>query len=250
MEQVDWIVSHGAMPVLMASRQLARTASTPQDYRYVYDKVLAESSGPLVLHWLGTAFDPALEGYWGDTAPERTDAFVLELLRDHGDRWAGIKVSLLDAGREIGLRRRLPLGVRMFTGDDFHYDELIKGDAHGWSDALLGAFAGFAPAARLALEHLDAADIAAYDRVMGPTVVLSRHLFRAPTPHYKTGVAFLAFLNGHQRHPMMLGGAQAHRSVLHLCELFRLADRAAALVDPPEAARRMRAWLEVCGLAQ
>lgn len=247
LEQVDWITASGGVPVLMASRLLVRAATTPEDYRRVYDRVLAGSSGPLVLHWLGAAFDPGLESYWGGGGPDRTDAFVLDLLRDHSARFAGIKVSLLDAGREVALRRRLPPGVRMFTGDDLHYDELIRGDGEGASDALLGAFAGFAPAARQALEHLDAGDTGAYDRVLGPTVTLARHLFAAPTPSYKTGIAFLAFLNGHQRHPLMLAGAQAQRSVLHLCELFRLADRAAVLLDPPEAARRMTAWLEVSG---
>jgi hypothetical protein len=246
-EQVEWINAHGGVPVLMASRALAATATSPEDYLAVYADVLAATTGPVYLHWLGEAFDPLLAGYWGNRDLDAAAETVLQLLGDHADRFLGIKVSLLDADREVSLRRALPDGVQMFTGDDFNYDTLIAGDDHGHSNALLGAFAAIPDIARAALDDLDAGDEAAYFATLSPTIPLARHLFAAPTSAYKTGVVFLAWLNGHQDHPLMLGGAHSLRSVQHLAELFRLADSAGALTSPGLAVERMQRFLAVAG---
>ena len=205
----------------------------------------------MILHWLGAMFDPALAGYWGD---DDLDAAGDTLLDDHRRerrrRSTAIKVSLLDADREVALRRRLPEGVRMYTGDDFDYPALIRGDVRGHSDALLGIFDAIAPAAAAALAALDDGDLDRYEAILAPTVALSRHVFQAPTYRYKTGVVFLAYLNGHQRHFRMVGGQESARSVTHLAELFVLADAAALLRDPELAAARMRAVLELAGVDQ
>jgi hypothetical protein len=234
----------------MASRQLAAMARGPEDYLAVYGEVLTQVRGPVILHWLGEMFDPLLAGYWG--APDRAAATetVLELIREHAAAIDGIKVSLLDIEHEIALRRALPAGVRLYTGDDFHYPELIEGDATGHSDALLGAFAAIAPAASAALAALDRDDHDAYAAALGPTVALSRHVFAAPTQHYKTGIAFLAWLSGHQPGFVMVGGLQGARSLPHLAETFRLADEAGLFPDPPLAAARLRALLTVGGVDQ
>ncbi|MFG2000700.1 dihydrodipicolinate synthase family protein [Spirillospora sp. NPDC048911] len=249
-EQLEVIEAAGAVPVIMASRQLAAAAGGPEDYAEVYGRLLGSVSRPAVLHWLGPMFDPALEGYWGSPDVDVAADHVLTIIQEHADRVEGIKVSLLDAGKEIALRRRLPAGVRLYTGDDFNYPELIKGDAEGHSDALLGIFDPIAPAAAAAMRALDAGDGEAYEEIFGPTVPLSRHLFGAPTYYYKTGVVFLAWLAGHQRAFRMVGGLESARSVPHLVRLFTLADAAGLLPDPDLAASRMRAWLAVQGVQQ
>ncbi|MFB8167986.1 dihydrodipicolinate synthase family protein [Kitasatospora purpeofusca] len=244
-EQLDVVEAAGTRPILMASRALAAAARGPEDYLSVYGRIIGRAEQPVILHWLGEMFDPALAGYWGSTDLDAATATVLELIGEHADRIDGIKVSLLDADREVALRRALPAGVRLYTGDDFHYPELIRGDEHGHSDALLGVFDPIAPVAAAALHALDAGDLDRYDALFAPTLPLARHLFAAPTFHYKTGIVLLAWLAGHQDHFTMVGGAQSGRSVPHLVELFRLADAAGILPDPELAADRMRRYLAV-----
>jgi Protein of unknown function (DUF993) len=246
-EQLAVVEAAGAQPVLMASRALAATAGGPEDYHRVYGRLIAQASQPVVLHWLGDVFDPALAGYWGDADLDRATDTVLALIKDHAAAVDGIKVSLLDADREVALRRALPPGVRLYTGDDFNYPRLIEGDDLGHSDALLGVFDPIARTAAAALHALDAGDTDRYRALLEPTVPLARHLFGAPTYHYKTGVVFLAYLTGHQSHFTMVAGAQNGRSVPHLVELFRLADRAGVLPDPELAVDRMRRFLAVAG---
>ncbi|WAL76550.1 dihydrodipicolinate synthase family protein [Kitasatospora sp. YST-16] len=248
-EQLAVVEDAGAQPILMASRALAASARGPEDYLEVYGRLVGQSRQPVVLHWLGEMFDPALSGYWGSADLDAAAATVLELIRSHPGRIDGIKVSLLDAGREVALRRRLPDGVRLYTGDDFHYPELVRGDGLGHSHALLGVFDPIAATAAAALHALDAGDLARYDALFAPTLPLARHLFAAPTFHYKTGVVFLAWLAGHQEHFTMVAGAQSGRSVPHLVELFRLADAAGILPDPDLAADRMRRFLAVAAPA-
>ncbi|KQV21757.1 hypothetical protein ASE03_15870 [Kitasatospora sp. Root187] len=244
-EQLAVVEQAGAQPILMASRALAATARGPEDYLAVYGKLIGQSAQPVILHWLGEMFDPALAGYWGSADLDRATETVLTLIGEHTGRIDGIKVSLLDADREIALRRALPAGVRLYTGDDFNYPELIRGDELGYSDALLGIFDPVAGVAAAALGALDAGDLDRYDALFGPTLPLARHLFGAPTYHYKTGIVFLAWLAGHQEHFTMVAGAQSARSVPHLVELFQLADAAGVLPDPELAARRMREYLAV-----
>ncbi|MFD0787646.1 DUF993 family protein, partial [Micromonospora azadirachtae] len=235
-EQIEFVEASGAQVILMASRQLARLARAPEDYAKVYGRLLEQVSGPVILHWLGPMFDPALRGYWGSPeVPAATTAF-LDLVGQHAGKVDGVKVSLLDAGHERVLRAALPGGVRLYTGDDFNYPELIRGDGTHHSDALLGVFAAIAPAASAALQALDADDLPGYDEAFAPTVPLARHIFTAPTWYYKTGIAFLAWLCGHQPGFTMVGGLQSARSVLHLAELARLADQARLLPDPELAA--------------
>ncbi|PJN29449.1 dihydrodipicolinate synthase family protein [Kitasatospora sp. CB02891] len=247
-EQLAVVEAAGAQPILMASRALAASARGPEDYLSVYGKLVEQAEQPVILHWLGEMFDPALAGYWGSADLDTAAQTVLELIRSHPGRIDGIKVSLLDAGREVALRRELPSGVRMYTGDDFNYPELVRGDEVGHSDALLGVFDPIAEVAAAALQALDAGDLARYDALFGPTVPLARHLFAAPTFHYKTGIVFLAWLCGHQEHFTMVAGAQSGRSVSHLVELFRLADVAGVLGDPELAAGRMREFLALAGV--
>ena len=246
-EQVGFVESTGSQVILMASRQLAAVAAGADDYLKVYGRLLEQVSGPVILHWLGEAFDPQLRGYWGSTDVAVATGTFLGLVREHAAKVDGVKVSLLAAAHETGLRAALPDGVRLYTGDDFNYPELIRGDGTHHSDALLGAFAAVAPAASAALAALDDGDLAAYDAHMGPTLPLSRHVFEAPTFHYKTGIAFLAWLNGHQRGFTMVGGLQSARSAVHLGRLVELAGDAGVLRDPDLAAHRMRAWLDVAG---
>jgi hypothetical protein len=241
-EQLADVQEAGAQPVIMCSRHLAAAAEGADDYRRVYGELLAQADGKVLLHWLGEAFDPALAGYWGG------DDVVLEIIEEHAAKVEGIKISLLDAGREIEMRRRLPAGVRMYTGDDFNYPTLIKGDDQGHSEALLGVLAVIAPPAAAALRALDAGDLTTYDQVMDPTLPLARHLFAAPTYHYKTGIVFLNWLAGHQDHLTMVNGAQAGRSPSHLLTLMRLADEAGILPDADLATARARAWLSTVGL--
>ncbi|MFO1306448.1 MAG: dihydrodipicolinate synthase family protein [Burkholderiales bacterium] len=245
--QLEAVEAVGSRVILMASRALARIARSPADYERVYGRILSQVREPVILHWLGEMFDPALAGYWGDSDHMRAMDTALGVIEAHAAKVDGIKISLLDAGKEIAMRRRLPRGVRMYSGDDFNYAELIAGDAQGHSDALLGIFDAIAPAASAALAELAADNVAAFHDILGPTVPLSRHVFAAPTRFYKTGVVFMAWLNGHQSHFSMVGGQQSARSVVHLAELFRLADAAGLLRDPDLAASRMRALLAVNG---
>ncbi|NIK55122.1 dihydrodipicolinate synthase family protein [Kribbella shirazensis] len=247
-EQLAVAEDVGAQPILMASRALCATASSPDDYRKVYDRLLAQSSRPVILHWLGPMFDPALEGYWGSGSFDSAAAFVAELISDNVEKVDGIKISLLDASKEVALRNRLPEGVRLYTGDDFNYPELIRGDGERHSDALLGIFAAIAPAAAAALKALDSGDLAEYERVFAPTVPLARQIFSAPTYYYKTGIAFLAWLNGFQPGFTMVGGLQTGRSLPHLADTFRLADQAGVLTNPELAVDRFRQLLRVSGI--
>jgi hypothetical protein len=249
-EQLAVVEQAGAQVILMASRQLARLARTPEDYRKVYDRLLGQVSQPVVLHWLGPMFDPALEGYWGSADVDGATEAFLGLVTDHAAKVDGVKVSLLDAEHEKRLRSRLPAGVRLYTGDDFNYPELIRGDGEHHSDALLGIFAAIAPAASTALQALDAGDAAAYDAAFDPTLPLARHVFGAPTYYYKTGIAFLSWLSGFQPGFSMVGGLQSARSVVHLAHTVRLADQAGLLPDPDLAARRVRSFLETSGVPQ
>ena len=249
-EQVEHVEGTGSQVILMASRQLAAVASGADDYLKAYGRILDQVREPVILHWLGEAFDPLLRGYWGSADVATATATFLELVAAHADRVDGVKVSLLSAEHELGLRAALPDGVRLYTGDDFNYPELIRGDGERHSDALLGAFAAVAPAASRALAALDAGDLTAYDTAMAPTLPLSRHLFEAPTFHYKTGIAFLAWLNGHQPGFTMVAGLQSARSALHLARLVELTDAAGLLRDPDLAAARMRGWLAVHGLTR
>jgi hypothetical protein len=252
-EQADFVEGQGGRMVVMASRALVRAARSPDDYALVYSRILSGARQPVILHWLGEMFDPALAGYWGHGDHDVAMDVALDVIAAHADKVEGIKISLLDKGKEIAMRRRLPPGVRMFTGDDFNYPELIAGDGqgppnHAQSDALLGIFDAIAPAASAALARLAEGDRAGFDEILAPTVPLSRHIFRPPTRFYKTGIVFLAYLNGHQDHFCMVGGQQSARSALHLAELFRLADEAGLLSDPENAAARMRTVLALHGV--
>jgi hypothetical protein len=247
--QLEVAEEAGAGVVLMASRHLARAAAGPADYERVYREVLSRASTPVVLHWLGEAFDPHLAGYFGPDLATASDT-VVRIIDEHTGRVRGIKMSLLDADAEIAVRRRLPAGATLFTGDDFHYVSLIEGDELGHSDALLGAFAAVAPSAALALAALDRGDIGEYRRMLDPTEALARQIFAAPTPFYKTGVAFLSWLNGHQPAFAMVGGLHSARSLVHLSEIVRLADAAGALERPDLAAERWGALLDVNGLGR
>ena len=247
------VEASGARIILMASRALAACARSPDDYHEVYGRVLSQVKAPVILHWLGDMFDPALAGYWlGRGAEDRDHAKATDvcaaIIARHASKIDGIKISLLDDAKEIALRRRLPHGVRMYTGDDFNFAALIGGDASGHSDALLGIFDAIAPAASAALSALARGDRARFDAILAPTVPLSRHVFAAPTRFYKTGVVFLAWLNGHQSHFTMVGGQQSARSLVHLAHLVRLADAAGLIRDPELALRRLRSLLAVHGI--
>jgi Protein of unknown function (DUF993) len=249
LEQCEAIEAVDGRIILMASRALAAVARHAEDYAAVYASVLSQVRDPVILHWLGPMFDPALEGYWGSSTIPAATENCLEIICSHKEKINGIKISLLDAELEVNLRRRLPNGVRMYTGDDFNYDRLILGDGQGYSDALLGIFDAIAPAASLALTALDAGDIPRYQQLLSPTVPLSQHIFATPTQHYKTGAVFLAFLNGFQSHFRMVRGLESARSVAHLCELFVLADEAGVLREPDLAMLRMRNFLMLAGVA-
>ena len=248
-EQCAAVEKAGSRIILMASRALAASAKSPDDYATVYDRILGQVKQPVIIHWLGEMFDPALEGYWGKKDHYAAMDVCLDVISRNAARVDGIKISLLDKDKEIAMRRRLPKGVRMYTGDDFNFAELIEGDAQGYSDALLGIFDSIAPAASQALTLLSEKNPSGYHETLAPTVPLSRHIFKAPTRFYKTGVVFMAWLNGHQEHFTMVGGQQSARHVLHLAELFRLADAAGLLADPALACARMKQLLGVHGLA-
>jgi len=253
-EQLEAIEKLGGKLIIMASRALARVATSPADYERVYDRILSQVKQPVVLHWLGDMFDPALLGYWGSADLEQAMNTALGIIQAHSQKVDGIKISLLDKDKEIAMRRRLPPGVRMYTGDDFNYAELIAGDGfgndivNGQSDALLGIFDAIAPAASSALTALAEGKLDTFHDILGPTVPLSRHIFMAPTRYYKTGVVFMAWLNGHQSHFSMIGGQQSTRSAQHLAELFRLADEANLLEHPELAVHRMRILMATHGV--
>jgi hypothetical protein len=248
MEQLEAIQKLDARLILMASRALAKVASGPADYIQVYDRVLQAADHPVVLHWLGEMFDPALAGYWGASSFEQALDTALEVISRNRSKVDGIKISLLDKDKEILMRRRLPAGVKMYTGDDFNYPELIAGDDAGYSHALLGIFDPLAPAAAHAVGLLGKGDVAGFRRVLDPTVPLARLIFRAPTQYYKTGVVFLAWLNGFQDHFIMLNGAQAMRPLPYFTEVFRLADGCGLLRDPNLATDRMKTLLAFYGV--
>lgn len=246
-EQLALVEESGAQAILMASRALAVAAEGPEDYLETYGYLLRQASEPVVLHWLGPMFDPALDGYWGSTDLDAATDTFLKVISEHPDKVDGIKISLLDADREIDVRRRLPGGVRCYTGDDFNYPELIAGDDQGFSHALLGIFDPLGPLAAHAVRVLDTGDVAGFRALLDPTVELSRHLFQAPTRFYKTGVVLLAWLAGHQDHFTMVGGLQSARSLPHLAKAYQLADRLGLFPDPELAESRMRALLTVHG---
>ncbi|GAA4125694.1 dihydrodipicolinate synthase family protein [Streptomyces tunisiensis] len=247
-EQLAVVEESGAQAILMASRALAATAQGPEDYLEVYGHLLRQTAEPVILHWLGPMFDPALEGYWGSSGLDAATDTFLDVIAAHPDKVDGVKVSLLDARREVDLRRRLPKGVRCYTGDDFHYPGLIAGDDQGFSHALLGIFDPLGPLAAEAVRVLDTGDTDGFRALLDPTVELSRHLFQAPTRYYKTGVVFLAWLAGHQSHFTMVGGLQSARSLPHLARAYELADGLGLFPDPKLAEDRMRTLLRLYGV--
>ena len=247
-QQVELVESVGGQAIMMASRSLALIARSADDYLEVYGTILTEATRPVMIHWLGAAFDPALAGYWGSDDPWTALATVLTLAAAYPDRIDGVKISLLDDILERSMRARLPKGVRTYTGDDFNFLDMILGDEHGHSDALLGVLDPIAPVASEAFDALDAGDRQRFRSLLGPTVPFARHLFDPPTYDYKTGITFLAYLNGHQRHFRMLNGAESSRSIAHLCRLLVLADEAGLLADPGLAVDRMRLILSMSGV--
>jgi len=247
-EQCAFVENEGGKIILMASRALAACAKKPEDYERVYGNILNKVSRPVILHWLGDMFDPALKGYWGHEDIDKAMEVCLRVIKENETKIDGIKISLLDDKREIEMRRLLPEGVKMYTGDDFNYPDLIKGDDQGYSHALLGIFDAIAPAAAGAMHALDANNLESYHSILDKTVSLARHIFEAPTYAYKTGVVFMAYLNGHQSHFRMIGGAEGHRSIIHLSELFVMADEAGLLVNPDLAVDRMEIVLAQAGI--
>lgn len=247
-EQCGFVEGEGGRIIMMASRALAACATSSDDYEHVYGTILSEVSEPVIVHWLGDMFDPNLKGYWGHTDLDEAMEVALRVIHDNQDKVDGIKISLLDDEREIQMRRLLPESVKMYTGDDFNYPDLIKGDEKGYSDALLGIFDAIAPAASAALQALDRNDMETYQAAFDKTVPLARHIFKTPTYAYKTGVVFMAYLNGHQSHFRMIGGAESARSIIHLSELFVLADDAGLLTDQNLAVERMKLVLAQAGI--
>jgi hypothetical protein len=247
LEQLHAIQKLGGRIILMASRALVQVAKSPDDYVKVYSRVLAEADQPVILHWLGEMFDPALKGYWGNSEFSLTQETALAVISENVSKVDGIKISLLDDTKEVAMRWRLPSSVKMYTGDDFNYPQLIEGDEQGYSHALLGIFDAIAPVASNALQALASGDARTYNSLMSPTVPLSRLIFRAPTQFYKTGIVFLAWLNGHQDHFIMVNGAQSTRPLPYFVECFKLADQAGLLRDPDLATSRMKKLLAVYG---
>ena len=248
-EQCEAVEKMGGRIILMASRALAKAAKSPADYERVYGRILGQVKEPVIIHWLGEMFDPALEGYWGNHDHMAAMDTAIAVIHANAAKVDGVKISLLNKDKEIVMRRQLPKSVRMYTGDDFNYAELIAGDEQGYSDALLGIFDPIAPAVGGALAALSHNDLSTFHGILAPTVPLSRHVFKAPTRFYKTGVVFMAWLNGHQDHFVMVGGQQSTRSIQHFSELFRLADAAGLLRDPDMAVARMKSLLGVHGVA-
>lgn len=249
-DQIGFVEGEGGQAVVMASRQLAASARHADDYRDVYSRILGQSSRPVIVHWLGEMFDPALAGYWGSDDLDRATESFLAILSDNADRIDGVKISLLDKSREIDMRRRFPDGLRMYTGDDYDYPDTIGGDETHHSHAFLGVFAVIAPAASAAIQALDREDATSFHSILDPTVPLSRHVFGPPTFYYKTGVVFMAYLNGHQSHFRMVHGLESARSVVHLADQFRLADSVGLLDDPELAVARMATVLATAGIDQ
>lgn len=247
-EQMEWVEKHNGKIILMASRALAKVAKTPQDYIAVYNRLLEQSQDKVILHWLGEMFDPALSGYWGSSEFSVAAETLLEIINRNANKVDGIKISLLSKEKEIAFRKRLPPEVKMYTGDDFNYPELIAGEDGYYSHALLGIFDAIAPVAAAALNQLALGNKNEYYRLMDPTVALSREIFKAPTQYYKAGIVFLAWLNGHQQHFSMAGGMQAAREISHYAEIFRLADQAGLLQNPQLATQRMKSLLTIYGL--
>lgn len=247
-EQCEFVESEGGQIILMASKALAACSKTPEDYVKVYGNILSKVSKPVILHWLGDMFDPALKGYWGHEDIDKATEVCLRVIKENEAKVDGIKISLLDEQREIEMRRLLPKSVKMYTGDDFNYPDLIRGDEQGYSHALLGIFDAIAPAATAALHALDADDFESYYSILEKTVPLSRHIFQKPTYAYKTGVVFMAYLNGHQPHFRMIGGAEGHRSIVHFSDLFVMADEAGLLRQPDLAVERMKIVLAQAGI--
>ena len=246
-EQMEFIEKQGGKMVIMASRALTKCAKSPDDFTKVYSRILDQAKEPVIIHWLGEMFDHQLKGYWGQIDIHAAMDECLSILSCNAKKIDGIKISLLDKHKEISMRRRLPKGLKMYTGDDFNYPELIAGDEQGYSDALLGIFDPIATVARAALVALGEEDLQKYNEILLPTLPLSRHIFKAPTQFYKTGVVFLAYLNGHQKHFTMIGGQQSARSLHHLVELFRLANKCGILNDPPLAAKRLSDVMKLYG---
>jgi hypothetical protein len=247
-EQIGAIEAHGGKIVLMASRALVAAAKSPDDYAKVYGRILRQVREKVIIHWLGEMFDPALKGYWGKTDDQAAMEVCLAIIADHAGKIDGVKISLLDKDKEIRMRRRLPPGVRMYTGDDFNYAELIAGDDVGYSDALLGIFDAIAPAASAALSAHAKGNLDLYRKIFEPTIPLARHLFKAPTQFYKTGLVFLAYLNGHQSHFVMVGGQESARSLPYLVQAFKLADAAGLIRNPDLAAARLNVVLRTHGV--
>ena len=247
-EQVAAVEAVGGRIILMASRALARIGKGSADYEKVYDRILSQTREPSIIHWLGDMFDPTLAGYWGNSDLDGAMDTAVGIINAHAAKIDGVKISLLDKQREIDMRRRLDPRVRMYTGDDFNYAELIAGDEKGYSHALLGIFDAIAPAASYALTRLAANDPTGFHEILAPTVPLSRHIFKSPTRFYKTGVVFMAYLNGHQNHFTMIGGQESARSTIHLADIFRLADKAQLFVDPERSTARMKALLAIRGI--
>lgn len=247
-EQCEFVEGTGGRIILMASRGLAAIAKSPEDYARVYGSLLSQVSEPVILHWLGDMFDPELKGYWGYSNMNEAMESCLKVITENASKVEGIKISLLNAELEKEMRRKLPQGVKMYTGDDFNYPDLILGEGEDYSHALLGIFDAIAPLASAALKSLDEGDAERFQQILGPTVPLSRHIFQAPTRFYKTGVVFLAYLNGHQSHFRMVGGLESMRSAVHLSDLFILADEAGLLADPEQAMDRMKKILNVAGV--
>jgi hypothetical protein len=247
-EQMEAIEAAGGQVIIMASRAFPAINAGPEDYAEVYGKLLRQAAAPVILHWLGDMFDPALQGYWGSRDVGAASDAVLAIIEEHQDKVDGIKISLLDQAHEERFRARLPEGVRLYTGDDFNYADLIEGDGKHYSHALLGAFAAIAPVASQALEALSEGDRDTYHALFAPTVPLSREIFKAPTRFYKAGIAFLAWLNGAQSHFIMPGGFQSSREITHYSEVFRLADKARLLSKPDVAVERMTLLLKLHGI--
>lgn len=244
-EQLDVVEAEDGRAILMASRAMVQAARSADDYHALYGRLLKDASQPVILHWLGPMFDPQLEGYWGTRDIPTAMDTVAKLIADNRAKVAGIKVSLLDARWEIELRRRLPDGVQMYTGDDFNYAELILGDTAGYSHGLLGIFDPIAPVAAVALGQLAKGDVLGFRATLDPTVDLSREIFRAPTRHYKAGVVFLAWLDGHQQHFSMAGGLQSARGAAHYARVYELADACGVIQDPDLAVQRLKQYLKV-----
>ena len=247
-EQVAFVENCGGQVILMASRALAKVAETPDDYAKIYSSILSQVKQPVIIHWLGEMFDPQLANYWGTSDLDEATRICLAIINENAAKIDGIKISLLSAEREIEMRRLLPESVKMFTGDDFNYPELIRGDECGFSHALLGIFDAIAPQASNAIQCFDAGNLADYEKIFAPTVPLSRHIFQTPTFFYKTGIVFLAYLNGHQTHFKMVGGQENARSTIHLCELFKLADEAKVFANPELSILRMKNYLSLAGV--